>query len=76
MKKPFNVALALFILLFVGGIFYWWQWRPAHIRSVCANETTEKLGKAGEEGARFGLTDWERYYEMLFQTCINKRGLK
>ena len=74
MKKP--PKLVWISLLVVSGIFYWWQLRPAHIRSVCASETIEKIQKASDEGVTRNLADWDRNYEMLFQACMNKRGLK
>lgn len=53
------------IVLIASALFYWFAWRPAHIRKVCAEQTTEKIGGGGSP-----------YWQNKYITCLNTNGLK
>lgn len=72
-KVNYKVILLAFAIVMIFGGFYWWQLRPVEIRKRCANEV-EVMLKQSEE--KHDVLDWQRLYDLKFETCINKRGLK
>jgi hypothetical protein len=46
----------------IGGIFYWFQWRPTQIRKECAEKNSGFVGVVA--------------YEKNFEQCVNKNGLE
>jgi hypothetical protein len=43
MKKLITLIIVLAVL-FSGFVFYWFQWRPSHIRESCAKESSRSVG--------------------------------
>lgn len=68
LKKYWLVWL---LLLLVIGWFYWFQWRPSKIRMECAKETTLTLSEKERT-----ITNFQKSYDLLYEACLNKRGLK
>jgi hypothetical protein len=60
--------LILGILLILGGVFYWYEYRPSKIRMEC-NEYADKRSKDGN------LNDAERYV-FRYNFCLSEKGLK
>lgn len=63
-----NWIIILFSLLLFGGLFYWWEWRPAHIRQECSwvKRSSEQPAKTWYEPEK----NPDKY-----QFCIHRRGL-
>lgn len=37
----FHTVITILVLILLGGAFYWFEYRPAEIRKVCVEETTD-----------------------------------
>lgn len=53
------------IALIASALFYWFAWRPTHIRKVCATQATEKGSFVGSE-----------LWQMRYLGCLKINGLK
>jgi len=89
MKKEYSKYLKYVLpALILIGLFYWYQIRPARIRSVCvtlANDSARKQlldevdGSGGlrdlDDVAEMGdyMTDTYNFY---YQRCLNEKGLR
>jgi len=62
--------LGLVFLLFIGW-FYWFQWRPTRIRSYCAKEVATMLS-----GSDRTITNFQKTYDLFYESCLNQKGLK
>lgn len=61
------VLIGLFVLW-----FYWFQLRPANIRSECANHTQENLSNSG---LSLSQLNWQRKYNLVYESCVHRNGL-
>lgn len=59
MKNIYIVIKILILIVILGGMFYWFEWRPSEIRKSCAHE-----------GGFFRQYSNDRYIE-----CIRTEGL-
>lgn len=55
-----NTLIGIFLVLIIGGIFYWFQWRPSQIRKECS--------RPDSLSAILGI---DRY-----ETCLRQHGLE
>jgi len=69
MKKIIIVAGLVFLLL-----FYWFQIRPAKIRSDCGFEPAMLYEKDSKTGLSAGMT-YEEFYNFYYEKCLNQHGL-
>ena len=69
MKKIIIVAGLVFLLL-----FYWFQIRPAKIRSDCGFEPAMLYEKDSNTGLSAGMT-YEEFYNFYYEKCLNQHGL-
>ena len=60
-----RVILILLGLLLLAGWFYWFQYRPANIRSYCDWETKSK--------SYWRVT---KNYDVNYNSCLHEKGLK
>jgi len=67
--KFFVIFLAVLILL---GWFYWFQYRPANIRSYCYRWIKDLPGEVEELRTTSAITR----YKALYDRCLNEKGLK
>jgi len=67
MKILIKIICVLSTLALWGGVFYWFEYRPAEIRKACVN----KIKKIGAEN---NLTVLEA--NGLFDLCIKSKGLE
>ena len=63
----------LIIFIFVG-LFYWFQIRPAIIRSDCGFEPAMLYEKDSKTGLSAGMT-YEEFYNFYYEKCLNQHGL-
>lgn len=68
-KKVFLILLSLFLLI---GWFYWFQWRPAMIRSYCHERIVDLPGDVEELRSEGQI----KRYNALFDSCLHEKGLK
>jgi len=77
------------VLLIVGGWFYWYEVRPANIRSLCSQIATEKATLKKEDQKpdlldtildRSKTSDKDIFYpdkyEIYYDICLNEHGLR
>lgn len=78
-NRFYSIVLLFIFLALFSGWFYWFQWRPAQIRSKC------QIGLAGKEdlskisGDSINLevlVDFEKITDSVYLNCLNKHGLK
>lgn len=85
-KLSRNTLMAIVILLFVVGLFYWFQYRPSKIRSSCVEEasqeakellTTKAKLPGGEEYEEASVRNLflEDDYDFYYLNCLNSKGL-
>ena len=67
-KLKQNWLIILIVLIIAGGLFYWFQWRPAEARKECNKQAIEK--------AKVATENQQTYYDVTYQTCLRKRGLE
>jgi len=76
------------VLLIVGGWFYWYEVRPANIRSLCSQIATEKA-TLKKEDQKPNLLDkyydrpteqkdifYPEKYKTYYDICLNEHGLR
>ena len=61
----------LLIILLLIFSFYWYEWRPYIARKECIKKIAEKAEGKGNKS----LDYWKDFYEVLYQSCMNKHGL-
>ncbi len=67
----FKILIAVIFVIFIGGVFFWYEWRPAQTKKECANWAIESMNKdnAGRgyvpvaERADRNHKDFNNYYE-------------
>ena len=70
----------LFVLIILFGWFYWFQWRPANIRSTCAKQAGDSAAGVYKALSEYNL-DYkvemaDKFQKSGYATCLNKRGIK
>jgi len=75
MKNLLKIILAVFVLVIIGGVFYWYEWRPGQIRKEC-QRNIENIGHrdALEEQVKIKLGGGEEID--LYQNCLREHGLE
>lgn len=68
-KSIFLIVIVLFAVL-----FYWFQIRPAKIRSDCGLESAMLYKKDTATGLGAGMT-YEEFYNFYYKKCLNQHGL-
>lgn len=66
------------LLLAIGVLvvlFYWFQIRPAKIRSDCGFQPAMLYEKDTQTGLSAGMT-YEEFYDFYYEKCLNQKGLK
>lgn len=59
------------IIVIVGGIFYWYSFRPSIIKKNCYNEATER---ARSNYIPFGEKE-KLNFDTYYKRCLEKNGL-
>ncbi len=58
--------IIVLVVLILAGLFYWYEWRPADIRSTC-QKTYLKIG---------GIGGWSNEdIQEAYEHCIHENGL-
>jgi hypothetical protein len=75
-SKHIGLKLTAGILLSVvlGGLFYWYEWRPSQARVICEQEVKAFM-QARTDGEQTPL-DWQRLYDLKYSDCLNGKGIK
>ena len=69
MKK--KTTLGIIAVLMIGGVFCYYEVRPAMIRNECHWEAIEKIG-----GFRYQRDSNRIDYSFLYKFCLNNKGIK
>ena len=73
LNKNVNKLIILLVLIFVA-LFYWFQIRPAKIRSDCGLESAMLYKKDTTTGLGAGMT-YDEFYDFYYKKCLNQHGL-
>lgn len=65
----------LIIIAFVSFIFYWFQIRPATIRSECGELAKHQIKEQGAKGFLQTVESADDFYTFRYKICLNERGL-
>jgi len=65
-KNNYKIITAV---LFIFCLFYWFSWRPTHIKSICA---THSLKVNSNDG---GKTFDESGFNATYSLCLHEHGL-
>ncbi len=60
------------IAIILGGIFYWFQIRPAQARKECSTTIWEKLRKTESKD----VDAWQDMYDLAYKKCLGEHGLE
>jgi predicted negative regulator of RcsB-dependent stress response len=61
----FKVGLLIFLIISIGGAFYWYEWRPSEIRKECvtwAKPSAKLLTSVND-------------FQILVNICLQQYGL-
>jgi len=58
-----TTQIILIIIILIAGAFYWYSYRPAHIRKECTEESEVWRMNTREERQK------------IYETCLHSRGL-
>jgi len=72
-SKNMNKLIILAGIIFLV-LFYWFQMRPAKIRSDCGLEPVMLFKRDTETGLSAGMT-YEEFYDFYYEKCLNQHGL-
>jgi hypothetical protein len=62
--NKYLIILIIFIFLIGGGLFYWYEYRPAMVREACSVF-------AEKESAKDVFV-----YEIIYRHCLRKHGIE
>lgn len=63
----FKLSIIITILIIIAGLFFWYGYRPTHIKKECANYAQEQA--CGTDG--FCI---KNKYESIFIQCLEAEG--
>lgn len=55
--------IILVVILGIGSLFYWYEWRPSQIKKQC-NESADRESEG-----------WEKDYDYIYKKCLHNKGL-
>ena len=68
--------LVVLFLLLLSGWFYWFQWRPARIRSACQKEAFTVTADLMELSSKTtSVDDFDKSLKRLYEMCLHKYGI-
>jgi hypothetical protein len=67
-----KIIFILIIIVFLGGAFYWFQWRPSKIYSYCNNWALDRSREKCNCGGKYQSQDYDVYYKR----CLREKGLE
>ena len=67
-ENKIKLLMSLIILGFIGGWFFWFQWRPTQIRKKCVNITREKV-KGNSDISTTGIN-------LIYNFCLRENGIE
>lgn len=75
----------VYILLVIGLLFWWFQLRPAHIRSSCVKQARIEVKEFVRKQADFGDLYYQNLrnrgvvstevYDILYERCLKSNGI-
>lgn len=76
MSKAKTWSLIIILVILAGTSFYWFQWRPVHIRQQCAKEALEKALADNHTNGDDKIHYDESFYNQINRACLNLKGLR
>ncbi len=70
-----TTQLIIFLALIIGGIFYWFEWRPTSIRKECSEWATVYSNTLLRDGS-FMESQYQDKRNFNYKTCLTDKGLK
>jgi hypothetical protein len=77
--STFEVSLIVILIVIGGGLFYWYEYRPAKIRRECSETVNEAIKEAYKKDIKENIRvggGIERVHEFIFKQCLREHGLK
>jgi len=73
-ESPFNFKLlaGVLLLLLIAYLFYWFQFRPVNIRTMCGKQVSESMASTKGLGT---VANYQGMYDLLYKSCLHKKGL-
>jgi hypothetical protein len=70
-EKIKKIFLGLMVIAILGGLFYWFEWRPSQIRKECYDSAIKNPFKNPN------ATESERRSELnfIYENCLKMNGL-
>jgi uncharacterized protein YxeA len=66
-KNILTILKVVIVLIFIGGLLYWYEYRPIKIKQYCMKETVEKVKNASRATAST--------IRLLYWKCTIEKGL-
>ena len=64
----------LILVIILGGIFYWFEWRPSQIRKNCTNLVSNQKGFNAQKFAD-ELSGKIYFDETAYKKCLRENGI-
>jgi len=84
MSKKQHIGTIILVVMILGFIFYWYEYRPSQIKKKCSIEaqdhaidltkTRAEMREEYKEGAERGLYLRDDY-EQIYKKCLREKGL-
>jgi len=74
-----KIIIIVIIAALLGGVFYWFQWRPAQIRKECNQKTIEPMlnqFKSGDTVSFEQSNALSNMVQLFYKSCLYKYGLE
>lgn len=67
--------IIILTLIILGGVFYWFEFRPSNIRSSCALWARDKAVKENEAETGDNKSYQTKAYDDYYKRCLREKGL-
>lgn len=64
-----NNKYIILTILVLGLYFYWYEWRPVHIKKACYQIARESTLERGV------IVNSENYFNGAYEMCLKEKGL-
>ena len=72
MSKKQYIGIIIFVVMILGSLFYWYEFKPSSIKKECyENSIINAVEKADREDGMYLGDDYDTYYKW----CLQAKGL-
>ncbi|PIP31957.1 hypothetical protein COX24_00880 [bacterium (Candidatus Gribaldobacteria) CG23_combo_of_CG06-09_8_20_14_all_37_87_8] len=75
MKNWFRIILLIIVLAVLGGVFYWYEWRPSQIRIRC-NDSAFNSSMASTDASSYTQNGRMELKDKFYKDCLRYEGLE